>query len=102
MSTAPRSVRPGSIPFTDEKRRTVKFLNRLGDTLLGKLVPETEASAAAQANPCTGSCPRGACLSSAPQPTGACIAGQMSIRCCYWGGSACPVRYCGPWSECAC
>lgn len=77
----------------------MKFLNRLGDTLLGKLVPETEASASGPTNPCQGNCPSGQCMSSS-QELSSCSQHKYNARCCYWGGSACPVRYCSPWTYC--
>ncbi|MFF0445782.1 hypothetical protein ACFYT4_05055 [Streptomyces sp. NPDC004609] len=73
----------------------MKFLTRLGDTLLNRLAPETEAWAAD--NPCLGSC-SGACLTSYTQEK--CIANRLHMRCCYSGGGACPAPYCGPWKNC--
>lgn len=73
------------------------FLTRLGDTLLSKLAPETEAWAAN--NPCLGSCSPGACNTAYVQ-VGACVANRLHKRCCYVGGSACPALTCGPWKNC--
>ncbi|MFF2025777.1 hypothetical protein ACFVW2_28755 [Streptomyces sp. NPDC058171] len=76
----------------------MKFLNRLGDTLLGKLAPETEASAQTP-RPCLGYCPSGACMNAAREDS-PCRDHKYNSRCCFWGGSACPVRYCTAWTYC--
>lgn len=73
------------------------FLTRLGDTLLSKLAPETEAWAAD--DPCLGVCPTGACQTSYVQ-LGACVATRRQKRCCRVGGSACPAVTCGAWRSC--
>ncbi|MEU5980124.1 hypothetical protein [Streptomyces sp. NPDC047315] len=73
----------------------MKFLNRLGDTLLSRLAPETEAWAAE--DPCLGRC-SGGCQTSYTQSQ--CIATRLHKRCCYVGGSACTTPYCGPWKNC--
>lgn len=73
------------------------FLTRLGDTLLSKLAPETEASAAD--NACLGVCATGACQTAYVQ-VGACVATRLQKRCCRVGGSACPVVTCGAWKNC--
>ncbi|WP_330238191.1 hypothetical protein [Streptomyces sp. NBC_00525] len=70
----------------------MKFITGLGDTLLRKLVPETEAQAA-----CV-TCGTG-CTSYKQYK---CEQGmRLFARCCYMAnGSNCTAPYCGSWSYC--
>ncbi|GGZ32443.1 hypothetical protein GCM10010387_28100 [Streptomyces inusitatus] len=65
----------------------MRALRKIGDTLLSKLVPETEARAL--------TCTSGACP---VRKETRCNGGLKQERCCYQAyGSACPRPYCEPW-----
>lgn len=66
----------------------MKALRRVGDALLGKLVPEAKAEAAS----CYSGCPS--------YKQYKCEVFRLFERCCYQAKSPyCPQAYCGPWDR---